>query len=194
MARFQTIPNGVDTWSTLDDRVWDHPGAIIDLGCNPWNWSEPFIGRKRVIGVDPLADPRKGTECFQGVIGPVCGSARLLQTEGAGEASTLVGSSSSVIGEKVINIPMLSWRDFCRTYQIGQIAALKINIEGSEYGLIHSMGTLDFDQIDQLVVSFHHWMIPGMEKATEAALYYLRSVGYQIEPIFPACAWYLCLR
>lgn len=196
MALFQTIVGDPQwqAWSQVDERVWQHTGAVVDIGCNPWNWSEAFIGKKRVIGADPLAQAREGVECFQGVVGPCCGTARLVLAGESGEASTAVGSVSSIADHGGADFPMLPWREFCLRFNIDQIAVLKINIEGGEYGLLHSMSTHDFECIDQIAVSFHHWMLPGMDKATNAALYYLRSVGYDIVETFPACGWYLCRR
>ncbi len=168
----------------MDARAWNNPGAIVDLGCWPWDWSAAFVGKKRVVGVDPFADLIPGVELFQGVVGHACGTALISQS----------ADRSSVFAEGSKSVPMLSWKKFRNDFHLGQIAVLKINIEGSEYALLHSMDEDDFADIDQIAVSFHDFLWPTRAKATQAALTYLKSLGYSIVPTNSAWRWYLCLK
>jgi hypothetical protein len=184
MPLFRTIPQA--DYSTLDDRVWAHPGAIVDLGCHPWDWSKVFIGKKRVIGADPFATETPGTELYKGVIGAMHGTVMI----------TCQGDSSNIIfpAPKSVSTPILTWKEFVEDYRIDQIAALKINIEGSEYALLHNMNDNDFAKIDQIAVSFHHFVWPAFAKTTEETLARLQRVGYTILAINEPWCWYLCLR
>ena len=181
---FQTIPNC--DYSTLDDRVWEYPGAIVDLGCRPWDWSMPFIGRKRVVGVDPFASEILGAELFKGVLGATHGSARIARQ--GDEATLLIESADSE------SVAKLTWKEFKEIYRIGEIAALKMNIEGAEYELLSSMDNADFCQIDQILVSFHHWRWPEFNEATIDLTTRLVKVGYAMTRTNQKWAWWLGVK
>ena len=61
-------------YSRVDIRCFRHDGVIVDVGCLDWNWSKMFIGKKRVIGIDPQEKPIKGVELFKGFLGPCDGT------------------------------------------------------------------------------------------------------------------------
>ncbi len=184
MGLFRTIPQA--DYSTLDERVWDHPGAIVDLGCYPWDWSAAFIGKKRVVGADPFAAEIIGTELYKGVIGTMEGTTMI----------TCQGDSSNILfpAPQSVSTPICTWKQFVAAFHIDQIAALKINIEASEYALLHSMTQEDFDKIDQIAVSFHHFVWPAFEKSTTEAIAHLQRAGYTVTPINIPWCWYLCTR
>lgn len=186
MALFRTITN--TDYSALDDRVWAHPGAIVDLGCYGWDWSAVFFGRKRVIGADPYAFTARGAELFRGVLGPRNGEAFI----------TCQGDGSNVLNGagKAMLTPMLSWKTFAQRYDLDLqgIAALKMNIEGSEYALIASMTDAELLAIDQLVVSFHHDTWPALARATEETIARLQKIGFFLTQINKSWCWYLCLK
>lgn len=186
MALFRLIPQS--DWSTVDDRVWAHPGAVVDLGCWPWDWSAPFIGKKRVVGADPQAVHIEGADVFTGVIGAANGSVDI--SDKRDDSSSLLCEPGAITR----TVPMVTWKRFVQTFGLNQIAILKINIEGSEYPLLHSMDWNDFVRIDQIAVSFHHFVWPQKIKATTAALNYLRDNGYTVQPTNNEWGWYLCLR
>lgn len=179
-AFFETIPGAPH--STVNSRVWEHPGAVVDLGCRGWDWSATFIGKKRVIGVDP--DKRvtaiPGTELHQSLIGPYDG---------------LV----SFLGETTMDAPaggpqnaIWSWKRFAKAaIDKRGVAILKVNIEGGEWPLLASMDESDFAPIDQLAVSFHDFAWSGMTKTTQALIKLLESHGYIARPIYAPLGWYL---
>jgi FkbM family methyltransferase len=64
----------------------------------------------------------------------------------------------------------------------GQIDLVKLDVEGSEYGVIDSLVECDA-RPRQLLVEFHHrWASIGVEK-TRAALATLRGMGYEVYAI-----------
>lgn len=180
---FETIP-GQD-FSMVNDRCLVTEGDIVDLGCLQWDWSRFFIGKKRVIGVDPFENAIPFTEIFKGVIGPYEGKTRM---KNEGMSSTMIHSGE---GEEVI---VKTWKTFCREYSIQKIALLKINIEGMEYDLLDGFDDEDFDHIDQIAVSFHDWLVPDWISKTEKALKILDSMNYSIQKINYAWGWYLALK
>lgn len=185
MALFRTIPQA--DYSTLNDSVWEHPGAIVDLGCHPWDWSQVFLGKKRVVGVDPFASEIPGAELYKGVIGTMHGTVMI----------TCQGDASNILfpAPESISTPITTWKDFVADYRLDQIAALKINIEGSEYALIQNMDKDDFARIDQIAISFHDFVWPAFKESTIQALGRLTHVGgYMITQINQPWRWYLCVR
>ncbi len=65
-------------WSVVDPKLYEHDGCVVDVGCLYWNWSKVFLGRKRVIGVDPVEkECPEGAELFNGLLGPFNSSVSL---------------------------------------------------------------------------------------------------------------------
>lgn len=178
---FRTIPH--EDWSTVDQRVWEHPGVVVDLGCLGWNWSSPFIRMKRVIGADPFATPISGADLFIGVVG----------THLCPMSMSVNGESSTVISPKGKQqwVQMIPWLKFKLLFDISSISILKVNIEGSEYWLLESMPDSEFSSIDQIAISFHDFVNPEWKPATEKAKNRLTSLGYKCEPINIPYRWFL---
>ena len=152
--------NGVDVniWSKIHPRFVDHDGCVVDLGCLGWNndfndrtsdnWAGYFFDKKRVIGVDPQESENPNAEFFKGFVSTFSGKANL---SNSGHAGQLVESSD---GE----YDVLTWEDFKKKFSIDSISILKINIEGSEWGLLSTFEKDDFNNIDQIAISFHHFI------------------------------------
>lgn len=177
---FETLPGRA--FSTVHSRVWDHRGAVVDVGCRGWDWCGTFIGRKRVIGLDP--DPRTtaipGTELIQAQLGSVDG---VVSFQGETSVGAPAAGPQSAIW---------SWRRFKHAAIDSRgIAILKLNIEGGEWPLLASMGHEDFAGIDQIAVSFHHFVWPGMIKSSTAACGHLASHGFKVKSIHEPLGWVL---
>ena len=173
-------------YSRVDIRCFKHDGVIVDVGCLDWNWSKMFIGKKRVIGIDPQEKPIKDVELFKGFLGPCDGISRLY---GSGQTAGMadVNSESNLYD-------MISFKTLCKKFDIDKISVLKINIEGAEYPLLHSMTVSDFDKIDQIAVSFHDWLDNDQSALKYASIKLLEKVGFKVESIFPQWGWYLAIK
>lgn len=161
-----------------------HPGVIVDLGCLDWDWSKYFIGKKRVIGADPLERAIEGTEIYKGLVYNFNGVTKIednsIETDMFSGGNTLVG--------------VITWKQFLMAFGIDNISVLKINIEGAEYGLLKSMTNEDFKMIDQIAISFHDWLNPEWEKDTQDCISYLTKNGYNVISTFPQWGWYLAIK
>lgn len=179
---FETIPGQPHT--TLHSRVWNHPGAIVDVGCAGYDWCKVFIGKKRIIGLDPdLSVPKvPGVELMQTQLGPFNG---IVSFQGATNFNLEDVPALPLF-------PMWSWKRFAKA-AIGPagVAALKLNIEGSEWPLLASMGVSDFECIDQLAISFHDFAWPDMAGVSKALISYLESLGYHSKEIYKPLGWWL---
>ena len=170
----------------MDERVFNHDGCVVDVGCAGWDWSGIFLNKKRVIGVDPNEDSvPAGAELFRGVLGPFNGKAEFRVD---GIRSTTMGLNLEE------TVDMIGWKSFCRKFEIDRVSVLKLNIEGSEYSLLSSMDSDDFAMIDQIAVSFHDWMNESWKHLTDSCLSLLKSMGFRVEKICEKFGWYLAVR
>jgi hypothetical protein len=176
---FQTIEGR--NYSLVDDRCLSHDGCIVDLGCHSWDWSNFFINKKRVIGVDPYEKKIDGVEIFNGLIYDYNGNVNF------GDK----GWASNIFDGGPDNFEVITWKKFCSVFEIDKISILKMNIEGSEYGIIKSLDSDDFFNIDQIVVSFHDWLKPEWKNDTQECIEILRKNGFNVTPIDLVYGWYL---
>lgn len=178
-------------YSRVHKRVFEHEGCIIDVGCASWNWSSAFLGKKRVIGVDPF-EPNipKGAELFKGALGPINGITWIENNKGW--ASSLTDNKGNIFNTNMFS--MINYKTFCQLYNIDKVSILKMNIEGSEYPLLHSMDIDDFANIDQIVISFHNWMNPKWEYLTRASFTLLGEMGFDLYCVGWEYRWYLAIK
>ena len=176
--------NGTDVniWSKIHPRYEYHDGCIVDLGCLGWNkdfddktsdnWAGFFYGKKRVIGVDPQESTNLNAELFKGFISTFSGKASLSKE---GIAGQMIENSD---GEYEV----LTWNDFKKKFNIDSISILKINIEGAEWDLIDSLNYDDFENIDQIAVSFHNFLpeFKNNQARTEKCVNKILSYDYHL--------------
>ena len=188
-------PIAGEAYSTVDDRCLTHPGCVIDLGCLNWDWCKFFLGKKRVIGADPFEKPIAGAELFQGVVAPFTGTVEMTVDHQAATGFTGIQALTSpkFTGVKQI-APALSWQAFCERFKIDSISVLKMNIEGAEYPLLASLRACDFAKIDQIVVSFHDWMVPEWRGNTAAMLSLLSRQGFNVQVTGAHLGWHLASK
>lgn len=184
--REQELIGLAEPWTRLHRRVAEVPGAVVDLGCATWDWSSRFFGTKHVVGADPFeTDPAVGgVDFFQGVVTVVRGRVQISR-EGTG--------SSTRNRANGVEVPAITLADLLALYQVDEIAALKINTEGSEYELLINLPENLISKIDQIAVSFHDFIGIGSAKTVEAVLGYLRN-WYEVIMIDGRWRWYLCVR
>ena len=180
----QTIPGA--SYSSIDSRCLDHKGVIVDVGCLGWDWSKLFIGKKRVIGIDPQESVIKDTEIFKGFLGSYDGISRLYG-EGIGASMEESNAESQLYD-------VISWKGLCKRFNIDKVSVLKINIEGAEYSLLNSMTSDDFRNIDQIAISFHDWLDPNQNELKKASIKLLENEGFTVQCIEPAWGWYLAVK
>ena len=177
----------IENWdyTTINDRCFVDDSPIVDIGCLGWDWSNIFIGKKRLIGVDPFENAVPHTEMFKGIIGTYNGTTTM---NNEGIATNVFNNG----GGEVVEVK--TWKTFCKEYNIDKISILKINIEGAEYELLNSFDREDFENIDQIAISFHDWMVPEWREKTENSLELLRKNHFEIVKINNEWGWYLATK
>lgn len=172
-------------YSRVNDRCFVDDGCIVDLGCLHWDWSKIFIGKKRIIGVDPFEEQITHTEMFKGIIGNYNGKTTMVNE----------GISSHVFNDNQgEEVEVKTWKRFKEDFEIDKISILKMNIEGAEYEILKSLDDSDFEQIDQIAISFHDWMNPNWKTDTEFCLMLLKTKGFEITKINDSWGWYLAQK
>jgi hypothetical protein len=178
-------------WSQIFDNAITHDGSIVDVGCLHWDWGKNLLGKKRIIGIDPIEKKIPvGCELFNGVLGSSNGKVYMGVNI---DASNIMGNTNIKTIE-TIEIEMIDWKSFCKRFNIENVSVLKLNIEGSEYPLLNSMDSDDFSKINQIAVSFHDWMNPKWKNLTQSSLFLLKSYGFEIIEIYPRWGWYLAYK
>jgi FkbM family methyltransferase len=179
-------------WSTFDWNSIDNEGCIVDLGCLYWDWSNYWLGMKRVIGVDPFEKTiPNGAELFKGVLGPSDCKIKMDKPNNE-EIAGIVNYDISDSEENTYE--MLSWKTFCKKYNVDKVSILKINIEGSEYSFLDSLDETDFSKINQIVISFHDWLNSDYVDMTKSAIERLKNNGYTVISTYFKFGWYLCIK
>lgn len=171
--------NGLDVnkWSRIHPRSLRGEGCIVDLGCLGWNrdfddplsdnWAGYFFSRKRVIGVDPQECSNGESELFRGFISDFNGRGNLVSR----------GIGASLEPNENGEYEVLTFQKFRDAFNINEIAILKINIEGSEWGLIESFSRSDLEGVDQICVSFHDFLTLSIPTANPFKKIFRRVVS-----------------
>lgn len=87
---------------------------------------------------------------------------------------------------KGIRCPVKRLSSIMRTLNHTRIDLLKIDIEGAEYSIIPDLVSLS-DQIGQLLIEFHHRMLPGRDgvRKTRHAVESLKAAGFALFYVSP---------
>lgn len=178
----------IEKWdySSVHERCLVHDGCIVDVGCLKWDWSKYFIGKKRVIGVDPFEKEIPNTELYKGMLGSKKGSVKLKYNK----------LKTSIFGNNKggVMVPVITYEEFCLKYKIKKISVLKINIEGGEYDLLPSISDKRYAEIDQIAISFHDRKNPKWEPLTKKCIRLLESKGFKVIETNKQWGWYLAVK
>jgi len=175
-------------WSQIHPRCFEHDGVVIDAGCLKWDWSQIFLGKKRLIGLDPQEEPIEGAELYKGILGPLDGKGKFGILN---ENDNVDNVGYNENGELV---DMISFKTLCKKYNIDKVSILKLNIEGAEYSLLNSMDIDDYEKIDQIAVGFHDWLYPKQSKLRKNTLMLLENMGFEVRKIHDYWNWYLAIK
>lgn len=171
-------------WGIIHSRAFTTDGVVVDLGCKKWDWSRSFLGKKEVIGVDPIEDTiPDGAKLFRGIVTNCSGTIRM----------NIDGESSTISRGGTTLVESITFDELCNKFSIDKISIMKMNIEGSEYSLLISMNAAHFNMIDQMVISFHDFLNAYNSKQTNVILSYLET-WYTITNITNLYRWFLFLR
>lgn len=67
--------------------------------------------------------------------------------------------------------------EYCESQNINDIDLLKVDVEGAEYSILHSLDNKFFDKVDNLLIEIHE----NRNSEAKNLVVYLRSLGFKIE-------------
>jgi hypothetical protein len=148
------------TWE-FDDSAYRNPGVVYDIGCLHWEWREPFLGKKMVIGADPNEETMPdGALLVRAAVLPYSGSVTMrgkglgaLCSDSASPYKLPEGyavSSPEMKAGEPYEVPAVTWAELTTMY--GPACFVKVNIEGAEIPLLM---TAHQPMAPQLCVAFH---------------------------------------
>ena len=147
--------HGPDRYQKWHPRLADHQGPVVVIGCLNWDSYCHYLREKgkRVIGVDPMTTKHLPTfEHVPAAVGLYRGTAEIHGKDG--------GASLFWFHQpKIATVQVVTMGDIL-TQAGGDLAALKMNCEGSEAAVILSMTR---PYADQITVAFHDR--PGRDKS-----------------------------
>lgn len=94
---------------------------------------------------------------------------------------------------RAITVPLLRLRTILDRLGHTRLDILKMDIEGSEYGVVDDIARTGYD-IDQILIEFHHRMPQIGEARTLAAIATLNKAGYKVFNIAPNSEEYSFIR
>ena len=123
----ETFPG--QPWSRILENALTDNGSIVDVGCLHWDWGQTLVGKKRIIGIDPIEKSvPEGCELYSGVLGPSNGKTYMDINI---DASNIMGNTD-IQSLSRVEIEMLSWKTFCSNYNVENVSVLKIDVQGYE--------------------------------------------------------------
>lgn len=128
-------------------------GPVLDAGSRGMRFAKWFVERgHRVIALDPGEDEMYGgVEAYKlALTGPGEKERRLILTDDL-EARYVVGSDRSG-GESYLKVQCVTLEEISNRAGVGRWDVIKLNIEGSEYGILEA---IEGPVARQIVFSFH---------------------------------------
>lgn len=161
-------PPAEKPWLKYHRRVLNVDGPILDIGCLGWDWSSQFLGTpKKIIGYDPQEStvPNPSVILHQGLVASRAGIAEI-------QGDGLVGGLRCDWSNPAIRtVPTYALYEVLRVHRPSLV---KLNVEGDEFSLLASV---DHPVADQLIVSFHDFMLDRWSGLSEPFIRWL-------------CRWY----
>ena len=176
-------------------RIFVHPGPVLNFGAQGWFYTQPFVGKKDIIGIDPcpVTHPPKGCTLLRRAVSPFDG---ILEIKG-GIPGVRAGAQGLVFYESGDELAYLAKairiKDLRERYG-NDWAALKINIEGTE---LIELIMLKEPIADQMIVAFHDRSTIGgdvfLPSARDAVMTHLDQ-WYDRVQVEPGNDWWFFLR
>lgn len=168
---------------------------VLDLGANDGKFARAILAaypeaRLVLVEGDPLlTDSLKRTfgrdgrvRLYQGLVGSET-RARMpfhLCRVPEGNSVHRAFSESWAAGQsRTIEVEMISFTDLLALIGPEHIALVKVDIEGSEWDVLPTVGEAAAQVIDQFSVEFHDFLDPSLRPQTERCIQHLQELGYR---------------
>jgi FkbM family methyltransferase len=175
-------------------RLWSDCKTIVDAGANIGMfsvWAARRLPESRILALEPYPETfaklqhnlrinQLGTrvESVQWALAAQCGE-RAMSVEAESQRRSLVPADLKTDCEKVVKVPSITLADLIDRYELRQIDLLKMDIEGSEWEVLHSTPASVLRCIRRIQFEYHE--VHARFGYSKPALFaYLRSAGYRL--------------
>lgn len=161
------------------------PGAaVIDAGANVGAFALPLAARygATVICVEPLPAlaatlRRKGLRVVEAALADAPGEARLATYRGTCPSLHALARDDRV---ETLAVPAMTLEGLAAAERLGEVALLKLDIEGPESALLLAAPEGLLRRIGQITVEFHDFLDPALAPAVDRAVARLQGLGFAL--------------
>ena len=168
--------------------------VVIDLGANDGKFAAELLEQHPdatvvLVEGDPFLVRRlrerfatqRNVLLYAGLIGAQARERATFHLSRIAEGNSVhlaLAASWSPQETRAIEMPMIDLGGLFSLARLNQVELLKVDIEGSEYDVLPSIGPELARSIAQLSVEFHDFAEPAWRKKTEACIEHLERLGY----------------
>lgn len=173
---------------TVDIDLLPEAPLVLDVGCRWFDFTRGILAHRpkaRVWCLDPSTDVRWEPDLEVGRVGlfhlALVGDDRFATNFAEGIAGdgggNLVVDDRETFGDyKIKRVLCVNLQKFMQSQKIERFDCIKLDCEGSEFGIIENL----VGQVaTQISVEFHDWTGPWKEHGCERAMARLHSLGYR---------------
>lgn len=170
--------------------------CVVDLGANVGLFAARIAPlARRVIAYEPypahfaqlvknLAG-RSNVETRQAAVAGKSGTVRLYEPENVGQSGThsLHPESGGYMSKRFVDVPAVSLDELFERHAIEVCDLLKLDVEGSEYEILHGASALTLARIQRIHGEYHD--VRREDPRTRSALFeqFLRAAGFEVERV-----------
>ena len=175
-------------------RLWADCKTIVDAGANIGLfsvWAARQLPESRILALEPFPETfarlqhnlqinqlGSRVESVQLALAAQSGE-RLMPVAAESQRRSLIAADLETDGERVVKVPSITIAELMDRYKLRQIDLLKMDIEGSEWEVLHSTPVSVLRSIRRIQFEYHE--VPArLGYAKDTLFEYLRSAGYRL--------------
>jgi FkbM family methyltransferase len=175
-------------------RLWADCETIVDAGANIGMfsvWAARRLPDSRILALEPYPETfaklqhnlrinqlETRVESVQLALAAQSGE-RAMPVAAESQTRSLVPADLATDGERVVKVPSITLADLIDRYKLRQIDLLKLDIEGSEWEVLHSTPASVLRSIRRIQFEYHEVHV-RFGYSTRALFAYLQSAGYRL--------------
>jgi len=175
-------------------RLWADCKTIVDAGANIGLfsvWAARQLPESRILALEPFPETfarlqhnlqinqlGSRVESVQLALAAQSGE-RLMPVAAESQRRSLIAADLETDGERVVKVPSITIAELMDRYKLKQIDLLKMDIEGSEWEVLHSTPVSVLRSIRRIQFEYHE-VHARLGYAKDTLFEYLRSAGYRL--------------
>lgn len=175
-------------------RLWSDCRIIVDAGANIGTfsvWAARQLPESRILALEPFPETfgrlqhnieinnlRDRVETVQLALAAQSGE-RLMPVGAESQRRNLIPGDLKACSENVVTVPSITIAELIDRYKLARIDLLKMDIEGSEWEVLHSTPPSVLNSIRRIQFEYHE-VHARLGYSRDKLFDYLRSAGYRI--------------